>query len=400
MEGSSAFTACTLGRNNTDIIEAVVEELRRNPVIVGGSGGSPAQIMLAVKIAERLPGSLNRVLFGLGGSDANETAFKIALQYWKIKKRATKYKIISRWGSYHGGLYGSGGATGITSKRVPFEPFPAGFIHTNPPYCYECAWKMSYPECDLYCAEDLRRVVVNEDPETIAAWIGDLVPAALGPFPSPPGYPERVRQICDEYDILMIVDEIVTGWGRMGAWTASEYYGITPDMITLAKGLSSLYQPLSATVVKEEIADVFTGENVLPHVMTVQGYAPGCAAGLAVIEYIERENILEQVREKSRWLQSEFEKMEKDFRCVGATHCLGLYLGVEIVANKETRERIPDFKRVAKVIKEVGIKRGVTLHASQGHYPFSPALTATKEELQHMVDTLREAFAEVDRQFL
>lgn len=400
IEANSGQGGCTLGRSNSYIIDAIIKELKQNPIIITGTGVTTKQILFSQKIAERTPGSLNKVIYGMSGSDANEIAFKVARQYWKIMGEGSKYKVISRWGSYHGGSFGSGSATGYTFRRAPYEPLPIGFIHMNPHNCYECPYKMKYPECRFECAEELRRIIEYEDPSTIAAWIGDLVVTALGPFPAPLEYPKRIREICDEYKILMIVDEVITGWGRMGTWTASEYYGIIPDIITLAKGLSGLYLPLSTTVVKDEITDVFTGKNLLQHIYTMAGNPLSCAAGLAVIEFMEKEHILDRVNEKAVWMKSQAKILEKECEVVGAAYAIGMTLGFQLVKNKGTKERFSDFNAVAKVIKDVGRKNNVAFFPFHGHVSIMPDLTATDQELERIVDALLEALKEVERKFL
>lgn len=403
LEALSGFAGCTLGRSNSYIIDAIIEELRTNPIVFSGSGATPKQILLSQKIAERMPDKgehLNKVCYGLSGSDANETAFKIARQYWKAKGKGSKFKVISRWGSYHGCHFGTLAAGGYTFRRVAAEPLPSGFIHTNPPLCYFCPYHLSYPHCNLECAEELARVIEQEDPSTVAAWIGDLVITSLGPLPAPPDYPKRIRQICDKYDVLMIVDEVITGWGRMGMWTASEYYGVVPDMVTLAKGLSALFLPLSATVVKDKIVEAFTGENILQHVYTMAGNPVSCASGLAVIEYMEKENILEEVKRKAVLGKAENERIEQESVCVGITYSIGLEFGMQLVKDKEKRERFSNVDEIGKVLQEVGQKNKTLIFPFKGAVVTAPSLTITDEELYRIFYTLREGVKAIEQRFL
>jgi adenosylmethionine-8-amino-7-oxononanoate aminotransferase len=401
LEANSGNTSCTLGHSNSYIIDAIIEELRQNPINITASAATPKQILLSQKIAERVPGNLNRVYYGLGGSDANETALKMARQYWKIKGQGSKYKIISRWWSYHGAHMASGAASGQPVRRVSFEPLPSGFLHMNPPFCYHCPYELTHPDCDLKCADELRHIIESEHRSTVAAWIGDLVITALGPAPAPPGYPQRIREICDEYNVLMIVDEVITGWGRMGTWTASEYYGVVPDIITLAKGLSASYQPLSATVVKDEIADVFVGKNLFAQMYTMGGHPLSIAAGLATIGYLEKEDVLKRVREKATWFKSELKKLEEDFRCIGTTYSIGLLGGPIIVKDKAKREMFSDYSEVSSIIRGVGLKNGVSFSFLRPRtFIIAPVLNATDQELQKILDVLRDALTEVDRRLI
>jgi len=199
----------------------------------------------------------------------------------------------------------------------------------------------------------------------------------------------------------MIVDEVITGWGRMGTWTASEYYGIVPDIITLAKGLSALYQPLSATVVRDEIADAFVGENVFAQIYTLGGHPLSIAAGLATIECLEKENILKHVSEKAVWLKTEFKKLEKDFRCVGTTYSIGLLGGAVIVKDKAKREMFSDYSEVSSIIRGVGLKNGVSFSFLPPRtFIIAPVLNASDQELQKIIDALRDALTEVDRRLI
>jgi adenosylmethionine-8-amino-7-oxononanoate aminotransferase len=186
IESYSAFAGGTLGRGNLDVIQAVIAELQRNPLVVGGSGGTPTQVLLSKAIADRVPGGLNRVLYGLGGSDVNEMAFKIARQYWASRGQVGKYKIVSQWGSYHGAHFGTTAASGYTFRRVPYEPLTPGFLHTDPPYYFDVDASITPDEAAERSLTTLERLIEREGPSTIAAWIGDLVITGLGPYPVPP----------------------------------------------------------------------------------------------------------------------------------------------------------------------------------------------------------------------
>jgi taurine-pyruvate aminotransferase len=402
-ESLAGLAGCTLGRSNSYIIEAITRQLKINPIVCSAKQVMPVEILCAKKVASHTPGNLNKVFFGMSGSDANEIAFKIARQYWDIMGQGGKYKIISRWWSYHGGHYGSGAAAGYPHRRVAFEPFPAGYIHINPPYCYRCLYGKTYPKCDLECAEELCRTIEYEGPSTIAAFIGDLVITALGPKVAPPEYVKRIREICTEYNILMIVDEVVTGWGRMGTWTASEYYNIVPDIITFGKGISALYVPLSAAVVKDEIAEVFTGKNRFQHIYTGSGNPLACAAGLATIEYLENEKILDNVKKKSHIVESEMKKIKQDYSSVGNTQNIGLEWGIELVKDRTTKKPFPNLDEVKAEIIATGLKNGV--YFAPAPVPFgpilviAPILNITDAELELIFGATRKAIEAVEKKF-
>jgi adenosylmethionine-8-amino-7-oxononanoate aminotransferase len=401
VESYSAFAGGTLGRGNLEIVSAVVSELQRNALVLSGSGGSPAQVLLAKAIADRTPGRLNRALFGLGGSDVNEMAFKIARQYWAASGRAGKYKIVSQWGSYHGGHLATTAASGYTNRRVPYEPLPAGFLLADPPYYYDRDATINAREATDHAIDGLRRLIEREGPSTIAAWIGDLVITALGPYPVPEDYPRRVRELCDEFGILMIVDEVITGWGRVGAWTASELYGVEPDMLSLAKGITGLYQPLGALVVRDEIAQLFNGANRFEHVLTSAGYAPGCAAALATIRYIEEHGVIRRVVEKQPWLRQRLEAIQNAYRCVGRVYSIGLHAGIDLIREESGSRPIrfsePDI--VARHIRDVGMAHGVILQTTGRQLAIAPALIASDAEWTYIMAAVEAALASVDRTF-
>jgi taurine-pyruvate aminotransferase len=398
LEALSGFAGCTLGRSNSTVIEAIIAELRENPIVVTGGGATPKQILLSKQIAERMPDhgeQLNRVIYSCNGSDANETAFKVARQYWKIRGEGSRYKIISRWGSYHGCHFGTLSASGYTFRRTGAEPLVPGFLHTNPPQCLFCPYKC-HPQCTLQCADELEALIQREGPDTIAAWIGDLVITALGPAPAPPDYPKRIREICDKYGILMIVDEVITGWGRMGTWTASELYGVVPDILTLAKGLSALYLPLAATIVKEEIANAFS-ETLLQHVYTTAGSPVACAAGLAVIDYIEENALLSKVREKAEVVRRRCSTIKDEFACVAEAYAIGLEFGFQLVRDRKSLARIRDLKRLAHIVVEAGLQEGVLLAVFEDCIICAPSLTISDREFDRIFSAIKIGLSEVER---
>lgn len=387
-------SSSTLGYNNMEIVDAMNNQMRSMTSIISGWPASPIQILLAEKIAQLSPGSLNKVFYGCNGSDANEAAIKISRQYWKALGKGSKFKIISRWHSYHGAHSGSGAASGYPWRRKSFEPLPAGYIHTRPPYCYQCVYDLSYPDCEAKCADEVRYTIENEDPSTVAAWIGDLAITALGFAPAPQKYVEKIREICTEYDVLMIVDEVITAFGRTGSWFFTEQYGVIPDIITIGKGLTSGYMPLSATLVKDEISDVFVGENGLHHVYTFAGTPASCSAALANINILERENVLEEVKEKGEWVASRLNEMQHEL--IANWNCTGLAFSVELAENKHTKKPFASHSLNNQIIKS-GLNKGVLLYP-MGKQPiinFAPPLIISYDELDEIFKALKSTLDEI-----
>jgi len=373
----------------------MIEQIKQNVHIVSLFPPVDTQILAAEKLSLVTPPGLNRVFWTLSGSDANETALKIARQYWKIKGQGTKYKVISRWESYHGSCLGSMSATGYRFRRIAFEPLMPGFIHMNPPYCYRCGYEKTYPECNVYCARELRRLIEYEGPSTIACWIGDMTIGGAGGINPPIEYPKIIREICDEYDILMIDDEVINGFARTGEWFDCQNYGITPDIITCGKGISGGYAPVAAAVVKDDIADEFTGEDVFQHGFTYAGLPISLSAVMACIDMMVELDMPSVVKKKSQYLMSKLREVERDSKIIGDLHGSGLSIGIDLVKNKETKEPIANPREVATFIYRLGLEHGYKLGVWPGSWigesvmmSFLPPLIATKEELKSLSEAI------------
>ena len=270
-----------------DAIKDQLDKMSFSPVI---HGTNALAVQLANLLAEIAPGDLSAVKFCSGGSEANETAFKIARQYHKLNGNPNKYKVISRYQSWHGCTMGSLSASGLTSRRVDSEPLAAGFIHVFPPYCYRCPFDKEYPSCNITCAGLIEDTIIMEDPDTVAAVIVEPIGHTGGLFDPPPEYLPKLREFCDRHNVLLIFDEIITGMGRTGEMFAAETFDVLPDVLCLGKGLSGGYMPLSAVLCRRHIADKFWGDGKInPGLVTghtYEGNPIACAAGLATIAEI------------------------------------------------------------------------------------------------------------------
>jgi adenosylmethionine-8-amino-7-oxononanoate aminotransferase len=405
LETYSCSGGVPLGFNLPEIMEAVFDQMKRiintTPYLFAPT--EPV-IWLAEKIASMSPGSLKYTIFGCNGTDANDTAIKIARHYWKIMSKSTKYKVISRYPrGYHGMSLSTASAGGQAVRRVPFEPLMAGFIHIHAPVCYRCPYNLSCPECGLLCAQEFRKIVEFEDPSTVACFIGEQTLGGGGIIPPPPGYMKMIREICDENEILLIADEIITGFGKTGFWFECEKEGIVPDMITIGKGMSWGCGPLAGTHVKSELAEVFTGENVLQHGYTFGGMGYLAAAGLAGIDYIEKHKLLERVSEISAQLSRELGTIKEKSPVVGDVRVNGVLAGIELVRNKATKEMFADRAAVANLIGKIGKDNGMLFTCSPRYgdiLQLAIQFTMTDEELHLVFNTIDKAVAEVEKQFL
>ena len=405
LETMSCGAAAPLGFNLPELVEAVIDQIKKINVTTPGMF-APAEpvVWLAEKIASLSPGDMKYTIFGSNGGDANETAIKIARNYWKIMGKATKYKVIHRYpGDYHGMGYGAASASGHSFRRTPYEPLMAGFPAVPAPNCYRCPYNLTYPECNLLCAQQIRHLIEFEDPSTIALLMVETTNTGLGMIPSPPGYMKMVRDICNECDILLHADEVITGFGKSGFWFESEKQGIVPDMIAMGKGVCWGAGPLAGTHVRPKIAEAFTGQNVLRHGYTFGGMGYLAAAGLAGINYVEKHKLLDRVKKIGDRLSKELEAIKNKYQVIGDVRGNGgAIAAVEFVKDRKTKEVFPDRAAVAKVINQVGRDNGVLFSCNTwyGDIIFLVIqFNMTDEELSTVISTVDKAAAEVEKQF-
>ncbi len=361
-------------------------------------------VRLAEKIAHISPGDLRYTIFSSNGTDANEGAVKIARHYWKIMGKDSKYKVLHRYpGDYHGTSLGMSSASGHTFRRVPFEPLIAGFVAFHAPNCYRCPYNLTHPECDLLCAEEFRKVVEFEDRSTIACLITESTNTGLGIVLPPPGYMMRMREICDQYEILMILDEVITGFGKTGVWFECEKYDVVPDMLTMGKGIVWGCGPLAGTLVKGNITEVFTGANVLQHGYTFGGLGYLAAASLAGINYVEEHNLLARASQIGGIMSRELSAIKERSKVIGDVRVNGVLAGVEFVRDKGTKELFTDRAAVSNLIVKVGMENGVLLPCSTWYGDIlllMVQMTMTDDELGMVFNAIEKAAAEVERKFL
>ena len=403
LDAEASASASYLGFNPPEVLEAMTDEMKKltnqAPLLVN----TPPSILLAEKIASISPGNLKYTIFGSNGTDANDAAVKIARQYWKIMGKGTKYKVIHRYpGDYHGMSLSMASASGHTFRRIPYEPLMAGFVAFHAPNCYRCPYNLSYPECDLLCAQEFRKVVEFEGPSTIACLISESTNTGLGIIPPPPGYMKMISDICHEYEILLILDEVITGVAKTGSWFECQKYDIVPDMITMGKAISAGCGPLAATHVKGEIAEVFSGENVLQHGYTFGGMGYLAAAGLAGINYVEKHGLLARASEIGAIMSRELGSIKDKSPVVGDVRVNGVLVAVELVKDKTTKEIFPNRFEIANLVNEVGRDKGVLLHCMTWYGDIMQMylpLIISDEEISMVLNAIDRAVVEVERQF-
>src|ERR671915_1195014 len=332
LDGLSALFCVNAGHGRTEIGEAAAAQVKELGFFTNWSYAHPKAIELAARIAALAPGDLNRVFFTSGGSEAVESALKLCRQYHKLTGNPNKTKLIAREIAYHGTSLGALSATGITGLRAPFEPFTPGGCHV--PNTNQYRLKPGYGAEML--ADAVAERIEFEGPETVAAVIMEPVQNAGGCFTPPPGYFQRIREICDEYDVLMVSDEVICSWGRLGTWFGAQKYDYQPDIITTAKGITSAYAPLGAVIASDRIAEPFlTGTASFLHGFTFAGHPISCAVALANIDAMEHEGVLENVRANEGGFRGMLDGL-RDIPIVGDVRGAGYFHAIELVKDRET----------------------------------------------------------------
>ncbi len=395
LDGMAGLFCVNVGYGRREIVDAVaaqMAELAYYPLTQ--SHGPAAQ--LAARLAGLLPEGLNRVFFTNSGSEAVETALKMARQCSRQNHPGeNRYKIIARRRGYHGFTMGALAATGQTTRRAAFEPLPQGFFHVAPPDHYRCAFCAEKSACSLACADEIERLIRMEGPETVAAVIAEPAIGSGGVFPAPEGYLERLREICDRYGVLLILDEVITGFGRTGKLFGLEHSGIRPDIITFAKGITSAYLPLGATVANERVFEAFQGEaegSKFVNVSTFGGHPSSCAAALANIDILTRERLWENAAAVGAWLMEQLRGIHCN--AIGEVRGLGLLIGIELVTD-DRKTPMPDAQmlRLLREFRDAGVLVGRNVESAPGFCNvllLSPPLILDHEQAGIIVATVAD----------
>jgi taurine-pyruvate aminotransferase len=404
LDAFSGLWAVNIGYGRQEVADAVYRQMNQLMYYPLSQLNVPAAL-LAEKLASILPGDLERIFFVNSGSEAVETALKIARQYGRQKYPGeNRYKIISRYRSYHGFTMGALSATGQKMRKRKFEPLVPGFLHAHPPYCYRCPLNLKYPECNIQCAEEIGNIIQHEGKESVAAVIAEPIIGGGGVIVPPPEYFPKLRKICDDHGVLLIADEVITGFGRTGTLFASEAFNIQPDMITLAKGISSAYLPLAACATTPNVFEAFLGspgaELEFGQVSTFGGHPVACAAGLANLDILLRERLWENSAEVGSYLLKRLEQL-KEFPIVGDVRGKGLLAGIEIVMDENKTPA--DDKTIGAILKgarEEGVIVGRMAMAVTDYnnvVALSPPLSLKKEEADRIVDALTKSIGKVTK---
>jgi len=393
LDGMAGLFCVNVGYGRREIVDAVAAQMSQLAYYPLTQSHGPAA-QLAGRLAELLPPGLDRVFFTNSGSEAVETALKMARQCARqMHPGENRYKIVARHRGYHGFTMGALSASGQSARRAAFEPLVPGFLHVPPPDPYRCSFCCSQPECSLACADEIDRVIRMEGPETVAAVIVEPVIGGGGVFPAPDGYLERLRAICDRYGVLLILDEVITGFGRTGKLFGFEHGGIRADILTFAKGLTSAYLPLGATVASEQVFSAFEGDTEsvkFTQVSTFGGHPSSCAAGFANLEILTRERLWENSASVGAYLLEQL----RGNRCpwIAEVRGCGLLIGMELVSD-ENKTPLSEARMVQllREFREAGLIIGRNVESAPGYgnvLILSPPLILSREDADTIVATV------------
>jgi adenosylmethionine-8-amino-7-oxononanoate aminotransferase len=400
IDAMAGLVVVNIGHGRAEIAEAAAAQIRQLAYVSAANYTSVPAAELSARIAELTPGDLERTFFCSGGSEAVETALKIAKQVQFLRGFPKRYKVIARRGSYHGATFG---AMSISSNRAEtepfFGPFMYGVIHIPNVDHYRNDFGLNGPEGDLMAARYLEQEIKFQGPETVAAFIGEPISTAMGCHVPSPAYWREVRRICDQYGVLLIMDEVIDGWGRTGRLFAAEHFGVVPDILTMAKGLSSGYAPIAAAVVRPSLFAAFQeGERRLSHLLTFGAHPVSCAIALKNVEIIEQERLVENSARMGEYLLAGMRRMLPEHPSLGDARGAGLMCAFELVKNKETKEPwtkdSPFSVRLGHLLHERGV-----LVRILAQLVLAPPLTITREQIDELLSILDGALTDVEREF-
>lgn len=406
IDASGGAIVCSIGHGVEEIVDVATEQMKRVAYVFRRAFQSPELEEAARRICEATNGDLDRVFFVSGGSEATETAIKLARKYHIDNGNPGKFRVISRWQSYHGSTMGALSWSGFTSRRAEFTPYLNDFAHLPPTYCYRCWYGRSPQTCDLECAQALENEILCLGPDTVSAYIAEPVSGhALGAAFPPDEHFQRIRQICSKYDVLMILDEVMNGVGRTGKWFAYQYHSVVPDIIALAKGLSAGYYPVGAAVVQAKIHDTIANSSgIFGSGHTYGGNPVAAAVVCRVVDFLKEHHLVERCAAMGDYLADKLERL-RYHPTVGDIRGRGLQRGVEFVKNKETRETLDPQLHFSQQIQDEALLRGVHIESSFGcdrgqagdMIIFGPPFIITEEQIDEMVSIIDDTLTAVEQ---
>lgn len=404
IDGAGGVFVVNIGHGSPAVEQAMAAQAHRIAFAHTGNFTSEAEQRFSAQLLALAPPGFTKVWMSTSGSAANETALKLARHYHLLAGHPEKTKVISRWNSYHGSSLGALSMTGQTRRREPYEPYLQNFPHIEPPYCYRCPFGKTPDRCGIDCAEDLERTIRRVGANYVSAFIVEPVSGGpLGALAAPDGYFARIREICDRHDVLLIVDEVVTGAGRTGRNMGIDHWGVVPDLITLAKGIGGGYVPVGATLVSERIYAAFESSSTsFRHGETFAGHTLTAAIGSAVLEEIERLDLVARAAAMGVLLGTKLEAL-RALPIVGDVRGKGLLHGIELVRDKATKAPFPRQRHVSEQVADEAMARGLLVIAGGGcvdgvdgdTIALAPPYIVEPAEVEAIADILRGAITAV-----
>lgn len=400
LDGLAGLFVSQVGHGREELAEAAGRQASQLGYFPIWTYAHPGAVELAARLASFTPGDLNRVFFTTGGSEAVESAWKLARQYFKVIGQPERHKVVSRDLSYHGTSLGALSITGLSEIREPFEPLVPGVSHAANTNRYRCELCAACEACTLACADDIEQAVLREGPETVAAVFIEPVQNSGGCFVPPDGYFTRLREICDRYGILLVSDEVICAFGRLGSMFGSERLDYVPDMITCAKGLTSGYAPLGAMIASDRIAEPFVGtDESFLHGFTFAGHPVSCAVAMANLDVFEKEHLLAHVQANEAAFRAALDDLA-DLPIVGEVRGMGYFYGIELVKDRDTKESF-SAEESESLLRGFLTNRlldlGLICRADDRGEPviqLSPPLIAGPDEFERINQILRTALTE------
>jgi adenosylmethionine-8-amino-7-oxononanoate aminotransferase len=402
LDGLAGLFVSQIGHGRTEVAEAGARQASQLAYFPLWSYAHPQAVALADRLAALAPGDLNRVFFTTSGSEAVESAWKLAKQYFRAVGEPSRYKVLSRSIAYHGTSLGALAITGLAGLKEPFEPLPAGGVRIPNTNFYRAPEFVAsdITAFGVWAADEIERAILREGPESVAAVVLEPCQNSGGCFPPPPGYFPRVREICDRYGVLMVSDEVICAFGRLGHYFGSQRYGYQPDIITFAKGVTSGYAPLGGMLVADRLMEPFAaGSSMFLHGVTFAGHPVSCAVAMANLDVFEKEDLLGNVRAREGAFRSTLEKLA-DLPIVGDVRGDGYFYGIELVKDKATRLTFDDdeSERLLRGFLSYALfEAGLVCRADDRGDPviqLSPPLICTQEHFDEMEQILRHVLTE------
>ncbi|MBP3963909.1 aspartate aminotransferase family protein [Paenibacillus lignilyticus] len=404
LDASSGAVTAGIGHGVQEVIDAMLAQAQKVSFVYRSQFTSEPAERLAKRLSDLAPGHDYWSFFVNSGSEATETAMKIAIQYWQEQGRLGKNKVISRRMSYHGITLGALSMSGHVTRRRRFIPLLEELPIVAAPYCYRCPYQLSAASCGQSCADDLETNIKRIGADHIAAFIAEpIIGAAGGAVVPPAGYYERIKAICEQYDILFIADEVMTGIARTGTMFGMEHWGVEPDLIALGKGLSAGYTPIAATLVKDRVMEpILAGSQIVMSGHTFSANPQSAATALAVLDYIAARQLVDAAEEKGRYLRQKLERIAANRAIIGDVRGKGLLLGLEFVADRASKRIFPVSLGVTTRLVERAQSKGLLVYPAAGGVDgegdaviVAPPLVITTEEIDLLASLLEESIAEV-----